>query len=210
MDSAHLTRYRAARRGLLTELSALSPPPQLLRGGLELTEAEAQALAARRTLHPLLHGIYSIGAPTPSLRGWAAGLLLRPASRDALVLHRMTAAWLYGCAPPPRLVECSARRTTTHKFHRWEESFVLRRFTGYSPFEDLRCGPVRTTTPLRTCADLALHCTGSRADLAIATMLRAPGLGCSPPVVEAALAALPRAPHRAEALTRVRRLAPGS
>ncbi|WP_129657882.1 hypothetical protein [Rothia halotolerans] len=208
MNASPGTRYREARRGLLTELSALRPPPQLLRGGLDLTESEAQALAARAVLFPLLHGIYATRRPTPRLRGWAAGLLLRPASRSTLLLHRMTAAWIYGCAPEPRLLECSARRTLTHKFHRWEEAFVTRRFTGYSRFEDLGCGPVRATTPLRTCADLALFARGPRADVAIATMLRAPELGCSPPVVEAALHALRRVPHRAEALERIRRLAP--
>lgn len=186
----------------------LGCPPGILLAGVHLTEAEAQALAARGLLAPILHRVYSSSAPSPQLRGYAAGLHLRALSRRRSVLHRLTAAWIYGCAAPPRYLECTVNGNDGHKFGAQELRYVRHRYLSYSRFEVNRVGPVLVTTPLRTCVDLAAFDATPAGDSALATFIRAPSLGCSPRVLCAALAAVPRLKFRRQAIERVHQLAP--
>lgn len=184
----------------------LGSPPWLVIAGLHLTQAEALLLTARGLLVPHVNSVYGSAPPCPESRATAAALHLRPMSRQRAVLHRLTAAWIYGCAPPPALLECTAFGPSGLTLDPVESTFVHHRYTTYTKYEALRIGPLRVTTPLRTCVDLAAFAQDKRGDAALATMLRAPGLGCAPETVCAALDAVPRLAFRKRALRRIHAL----
>lgn len=183
-------------------------PEELIVAGRDLTEAEAHVLVARGILAPVLREVYSTVPPTPEVRAAAVAHYLKPHSRRVAIIHRLTAAWIYGCAGTPFYVECSVNGRSAHRFGPEEIRYIRHRFMRYSPYDDLRIGELRVTTPLRTCVDLAVHDPGPRGDTALATMLRATELGCAPQTVCLALKALPRLKFRQYAVERVLSLAP--
>lgn len=183
-------------------------PGEFVLAGRDLTHSEAQSLRARGLLTPVLFDLYATSSPGTEERARAAAHYLKPQSRRVAILHRLTAAWIYGCSAAPEAIECSVGGRSGHRFGPEEVPFVRHRFTRYTPYDDLNIGGVRVTTPLRTCVDIAVHDGGRRADLVLATLLRATEYGCGPPSVCAALAALPRVKFRQRAMERVLRLGP--
>lgn len=192
-----------------THQSELVYPKDLILAGVHVTESEACLLAGRGLLAHIVHSVYSTSMPSPELRGHAVGLHLRPASRQNVTVHRLTAAWIYGCAPTPDCFECSVGGSSGHHFDDRELPYVSHRYTSYSKYEIVPAGPVTVTTPLRTCVDLAVSDGGNACDNALATLMRAPVFGCAPPVVVAALRAVPRLRGRDRAIRRVEDLSPG-
>ncbi|WP_030014155.1 hypothetical protein [Curtobacterium sp. S6] len=186
----------------------LKGPGRLILAGRDLTQAEAHGLVARGLLAHVLREVYSTVPPNPQVRAAAVAHYLKPHSQRVAIIHRLTAAWIYGCAVAPFYVECSVNGRSAHRFGADEIRYIRHRFMRYSPYDDLRIGDVRVTTPLRTCVDLAVHDPGARGDAALATMLRATDLGCPPQTVCLALNALPRLKFRQHAVQRVLRLGP--
>ncbi|MGK4064674.1 hypothetical protein AB0Y14_01215 [Rothia sp. HC945] len=209
----HHSADRACRLDPVSRTAAhyrdLGSPPSLVIAGLHLTEAEALLLTARGLLVPHVNSVYGSTPPCPESRATAAALHLRPLSRQRAILHRLTAAWIYGCAPPPALLECTAFGPSGLTLDPVESAFVRHRYTTYTTYEALRIGPLRVTTPLRTCVDLAAFGQDKHGDTALATLLRAPGLGCAPETVCAALEAVPRLAFRKRAVRRVHALSEG-
>ena len=171
-------------------ISGLLPPRQLLCEGVDLSPGEASALDARGLLHPLMPGLWSPRCPDPLLRAWAAGLHLRPGTREQVVICGLSAAWVHGAAAAPRTLEIAAARGA-RRLHPLELLHVQRRYLRHTRYEDQRIGPVRVSTPLRTAATLMLH----------------PRLRVSPEAIAVALRAQPRLSARDRALATLREVA---
>lgn len=113
--------------------------------------------------------------PGPLARALAAHHHLPAALRGRYVFGRLTAAWIYGCAPPARLLTLladSRRRSTS-----------LPPFSGavlhqvmLGPADRLDLGGVPVTQPLRTAVDVALHVPPAEAADVLLLMSREPGL----------------------------------
>lgn len=189
------------------DYAALQLPDHLYRVGSELSLSEASALASRGALRAVA-GLYSAsGRPTAEDRAWAMASQLRPQTRQAVVVCRMSAAWIHGCAPEPLFIDAAAHRRRTLSLGAQEDIRVRRRFVDYSSREVQHLGPLCVTDPLRTCADLALHATDAGAETALYSMLHATCLRCPPETVVAVIRALPRVPHPEQAVALVQDLA---
>lgn len=187
-------------------ISGLLPPRQLLCEGVDLSPGEASALAARGLLHPLMPGLWSPRCPDPPLRAWAAGLHLRPGTREQAVICGLSAAWVHGAAAAPRTLEIAAARGA-RRLHPLELLHVQRRYLGHTRYEDQRIGPVRVSTPLRTAVDLARGPQTPAARSALATLMLHPRLRVSPEAIALALRAQPRLSARGRALAALREVA---
>ena len=149
------------------------------------------------------HGYLPPGTlPTPHLRARAAAVLIRPGIRQRVVAGRMTAAWIFGCAPEPDrlalLVDASRRisglRTTRGcTFHE----------TRLGPFDVVSLGGLMVSTPLRTAVDIALHVDAERAVPALGALLGRPELGLGLRLLALAVDATPRMPHKRAALAKI-------
>ena len=197
--------YRRARWRMMSRISACPKPADLLISGIELSEAEAQLLAARGLIHHIVHGIWSVEPPGQEERVRAAQLFMRPDSRRHTVLHGLSAAWVYAACSAPDPLICSFIKRSRHKLIPEEEAFLTRASRRYTE-EDCRViEGLRVTTPLRTCVDLAQE-DDPISRSALQTLMLAPSLGCSPGMVSATLNAHPYVRRRAESVARVREL----
>lgn len=190
----------AARRNLA---SAPDPPPQaeLYSPGALFSWPELQAMASDGVLTQLSQrGYLPPGTrPTPQLRARAAGVLIRPAIRQRVVAGRMTAAWIYGCAPEPdrlALLVDANRRISSLRSARGCSFHEVR----LGPFDVVSLGGLMVTSPLRTAVDIALHVGPERAVPALRALVGRPELGLGLRVLVLAVDATPRVPHKRQAL----------
>jgi hypothetical protein len=152
--------------------------PRILVGGGPHSPAELRAMELDGVLRRVLPGAYvpARHADSPTLRAAAAAALAGQRLRGGAV-GRLTAAWVYGCAPVPGELEVLVPR-----FHRSamardplrvcvSESRLL-------PGEVRSIGGVAVTTPARTALDVAFHSPEDRAVPALTRLVNAPGLGC--------------------------------
>ena len=113
--------------------------------------------------------------PGPLARALAAHHHLPAGLRGRHVFGRLTAAWIYGCAPPPRqlalLADTRRRSTSLPPF----SGAVLHQVT-LGPADRLELGGVPVTQPLRTAVDVALHAPPTEAADVLLLMSREPGL----------------------------------
>lgn len=178
-----------------------TPLAELYSPGGLFTWPELQAMASDGVLTQLYQrGYLPPGArPTPQLRARAAAVLIRPAIRQRVVAGRMTAAWIYGCAPEPdrlALLVDASRRISSLRSTRGCTLHEVR----LGPFDVVSLGGLMVSSPLRTAVDIALHVDPERAVPALSALVEHPELGLALRVLTLAVDAVPRMPHKRQAL----------
>ena len=185
--------------------SAPDPPPgELYSPGALFSWPELQAMASDGVLTQLYQrGYLPPGArPTPQLRARAAAVLIRPGIRQRVVAGRMTAAWIYGCAPEPdrlALLVDASRRISGLRSTRGCTFHEVR----LEPFDVVSLGGLMVSSPLRTAVDIALHVDAERAVPALGALLGRPELGLGLRLIAVAVDATPRLPHKRAALEKL-------
>nr|WP_307038151.1 hypothetical protein [Arthrobacter sp. B3I4] len=138
-------------------------------------------------------------AATAQLRARAAAGMVPQAIRQRVVAGRMTAAWIYGCAPEPdrlALLVDASRRISSLRATRGCSFHEVR----LGPFDVVSLGGLLVSSPLRTAADIALHVERERAVPALQALLAAPELDVRLRLLVRAVEASPRVPYKKSAL----------
>lgn len=188
--------------GVLPEVT--STGGALFSAGGIFSAAELQAME----LDGLLRRVYADTyvrwdiEPDPVCRALAAAHCIPVRLRPRIMLGRLSAAWVYGCAPPPRKLELliDHRRRTT----------ALPPFSG-SVLHEVQLGPadgmdiagLAVTTPLRTAMDIALHARPEEAVRTLLALAADPVLRCPLGYITSALRAGGRLPGKSAALARL-------
>lgn len=144
---------------------------------------------------------------TPQLRARAASMAVSPSIRQRVVAGRMTAAWIYGCAPEPdrlALLVDAKRRISSLRSARGCTLHEVR----LGPFDVVSLGGLMVSSPLRTALDIALHVDAERALPALRRMLAKPDLGIKLRLLTLAVETTPRVPHKKAALALLSALTP--
>ncbi|UPO78426.1 type IV toxin-antitoxin system AbiEi family antitoxin [Arthrobacter sp. Helios] len=140
--------------------------------------------------------------PGPLARALAAHHHLPASLQGRYVFGRLSAAWIYGCAPPPRrltlLADARRRSTSLPPF----SGAVLHEVT-LGPADRLELGGVPVTQPLRTALDVALHAPLAEAADVLVQMSREPGLNAPLHYVRTLLRSGHRVPGTRQALEAV-------
>ena len=140
--------------------------------------------------------------PDPVVRALAASRELPAGIRAKVSLGRLTAAWIYGCAPRPYRLEVLAdRRRRTGALPPFSTAVLHEVLLG--PADRVAVGTVSVTSPLRTAVDVALHAAGQDAVPVLQRLAAHPDLDCRLDLVRRALEAGTRKPGKAAALERV-------
>ncbi|MET4059131.1 hypothetical protein ABIB35_000662 [Arthrobacter sp. UYP6] len=140
--------------------------------------------------------------PDPVCRALAAAKVLPEGLRSRVMLGRLTAAWVYGCAPPPRrlqlLVDHHRRTSALAPF-----SPAVLHEVRLEPGECMDIAGMMVTTPLRTALDLARHDPQEESVQALLAIAAHPVLGCPLEAVRRSVQAGPGYPGKAAALHRL-------
>ncbi|MFK0006044.1 hypothetical protein ACIQTZ_03260 [Paenarthrobacter sp. NPDC090520] len=174
------------------------------------TWPELQSMASDGILSPLYGKSYAASgsAVTPRLRARAAALAVPERMRTKVVAGRLTAAWIYGCARPPRsltLLVDAKHRISSIRGARGCSLHEVR----LGQFDVVSLGGLLVSSPLRTAADIALHVEAEHALPALSSLLEKPDLGVRLRLVTLAVQAAPRVPHKKRALATLARLQDG-
>ncbi|GAB4100155.1 hypothetical protein GCM10028789_23190 [Sinomonas halotolerans] len=180
----------------------------MLLAGAPFTAVELQAMAADGVVRRLIGQAYvpALAPEGPSLRARSLAALLPARVRVRAVAGRMTAAWIFGCAPAPELPVMLVASTHRISSLRSPERLLVHE-VGFGPYDVLDIAGLQVTSPLRTALDVALHCEGTRAMPVLRRLLAQPGLGLTPRLVARALESLPRQPHKERARRLLERVA---
>ena len=144
---------------------------------------------------------------TPQLRARAAAWPDPLAIRQRVVAGRMTAAWIYGCAPEPdrlALLVDANRRISSLRSTRGCTFHEVR----LGPFDVVSLGGLMVSSPLRTAVDIALHVEPDRALPGPCGLLARPELDVRLRLLRLAVEATPRVPHKKAALEKLAALLP--
>lgn len=177
---------------------------ELYSPGALFSWPELQAMAADGVLTQLYQrGYLPPGADaSPQLRARAASLAVAPAIRQRVVAGRMTAAWIYACAPEPdrlALLVDANRRISSLRSVRGCTFHEVR----LGPFDVVSMGGLMVSSPLRTAVDVAMHVDEERALPALRALLARPELGVRLRLLRLAVDASPRVPHKRAALAKL-------
>ena len=178
--------------------------PELYSPGALFTWPELQAMASDGELARLNECSYLAPGtrPTPHLRARAAAVLIRPAIRQRVVAGRMTAAWIFGCAPEPdrlALLVDAKRRISSLRSTRGCTLHEVR----LGAYDVVSLGGLMVTSPLRTSVDIALHVDAERAVPALRALLAQPELGLRLRLLLLAVEATPKVPYKKAALAKL-------
>ena len=191
---------------------ALSEPAlaELYSPGALFSWPELQAMASDGVLTQLYQrGYLPPGTrPTPQLRARAASVQVSPVIRQRVVAGRMTAAWIYGCAPEPdrlAMLVDAKRRISSLRSTRGCTFHEVR----LGPFDVVSLGGLMVSSPLRTSVDIALHVDAERAIPALRALLGQRELGLRLRLLRLAVEATPRVPYKNAALAKLELLRPG-
>ncbi len=182
--------------------------PEVLVPGCPFTDTELQAMVNDGMLQRLVDGTYApaSSAPTPGLRAASMAAILNPRLKRRTVVGRMSAAWIYGCAPAPPapvlLVPAPRRLSSTGRGHG-----ALLHEVVLGDYDVLEFGAIRVTSPLRTAVDIAVHSEGALAVQTLRRLIGQKGLGLAPSLIGRAIETLPRQPHKRRARDLLARLA---
>ncbi|MCH6470257.1 type IV toxin-antitoxin system AbiEi family antitoxin [Sinomonas terrae] len=182
--------------------------PQILVPGRPFTSSELQAMANDGVLQQLVGDSYApaTSTPTPELRAASLAAMLNARLKRRTVVGRMSAAWIYGCAPAPPapvlLVPAPRRLSSTGRGHGALVHEVV-----LGDFDISEFGAILVTSPLRTAVDIAVHSEGTLAAQTLRRLLGQPGLGLTSSLVRRAVETLPRQPHKQRARDLLARLA---
>jgi len=132
--------------------------PGILTPGNEFTVAELYAMALDGVVANVFGQAFRAVAEPESaaLRAAALAHQIPPALANRAALARLSAAWVYGCAPPPRLISLaisSAHRSTALPPWSGCELHEVR----LDSCDVLRLGGALLTTAVRTAVDVAIH-----------------------------------------------------
>ncbi|WP_035749147.1 hypothetical protein [Arthrobacter sp. 35W] len=130
---------------------------QLFLAGVLFTPPELASMALDGVLRRVYGDAYVRPGTvlTPALRAAALAAEVPAALASKAAVGRQAAAWVYGCAPAPQMVDLLIRRR--------ERGSALPLFSGcrlhevaLGPFDAPLLGTIRVTTALRTAVDVAL------------------------------------------------------
>ncbi|NKX49597.1 hypothetical protein HER39_03185 [Arthrobacter deserti] len=146
------------------------------------------------------------GSPlTAGHRALAARAALPERLRGRVVIGRMSAAWIYGCAAPPeKLAVLLDYRFRTTPQGRCRSAAVHEVSLG--PLDTTSVAGVAVTTALRTGLDIALHAPEEEAVSALFRLSADPRLNCPLDYIRQALLARSRLPGKHQALERIGRV----
>lgn len=183
--------------------------PELYAPDRPFTGPELQALAADGLLSRFHQHGYTLPdvAASPQLRARAAAGSVPAAVRQRVVAGRMTAAWIYGCAPEPdrlALLVDTKRRVSGLRNTRGCTLHEVK----LGPFDVVSMGGLMVSSPLRTALDIALHVDAERAVPTLAGLLARPQQDVRLRLLVLAIEASPRVPHKRAALEKLAALAP--
>lgn len=171
---------------------------QLYLPGRPFTANELAGMRADGLLRHVYGGCYAPSGRSPGREERAAALFstLGAGQRHRTILGRMSAAWVYGCAPVPDrpvLLADRARRTTCRPGATVHE-------VALGPADVLTLAGVRVTAPLRTASDIAYHEDTGPAVAALRRLGADPALDCPLEKVLAVVASRRHTPGREGAL----------
>ncbi|MCQ1956484.1 hypothetical protein NNX39_08225 [Arthrobacter sp. zg-Y826] len=176
----------------------------LFTAGDVFRHEELQAMAMDGLLRHVYAGTFVRWdvRPDPVVRALAASAELPVQLRRRLTMGRMTAAWIYGCAPgPSRLDVLADRRSRTGALQPFSTAVLHEVLLG--PADRADVGTVSVTSPLRTAVDVALYAGTAEAVSTLRRLAALPALNCRLDLVQRALEAGNRIPGKAAALDRV-------
>jgi hypothetical protein len=185
-------------------------PAEVLTPGVPFSHAELQAMTNDGVLQRLVADSYASAAarPTPELRAAALAAGLTKQLMRKTVVGRLSAAWIFGCAPVPAapvlLVPAPRRLSAAVRGH----GAILHE-VALGDFDVIDIAALNVTTPLRTAVDIAVHSEGAIAALVVRRLVAQPGLGLTLSLVGRAIDALPRQPHKQRGKELLRRLSAG-
>ncbi|MDK1359119.1 hypothetical protein QNO00_02375 [Arthrobacter sp. zg-Y1219] len=140
--------------------------------------------------------------PDPVCRAVAAANCLSERLRARIMLGRLTAAWVYGCAPAPQrlqlLIDHGRRTTALAPF-----SIAVLHEVRLGPEDGMDIAGIMVTTPLRTAMDLARHGPRDQSVSALLAIAADPVLRCPLGRVRSAVEAVARLPGKSTALHRL-------
>jgi hypothetical protein len=182
--------------------------PEILTPGRPFSGVELRAMANDGVLQRIIPDAYapSDARPSPELRAAALATGLTSRLMGRTVVGRLSAAWIFGCAPAPvapvLLVPAPRRLSAAGR-----GNGVLLHEVALGEFDVIEVGALCVTTPLRTAVDVAVHSGGAPAALVMRRLVAQPGLGLTLSLVSRAVDALPRRPNKQRAKEVLRRLA---
>lgn len=140
--------------------------------------------------------------PDPICRALAAARSLPERLRPRIMLGRLTAAWIYGCAPLPRqlhlLIDHSRRTTALAPF-----STAVLHEVRLEAGDGMEIAGIMVATPLRTALDIARHGPEEASVSALLAIAANPVLRCPLGYIRSSLEAVPRLPGKVVALRRL-------
>jgi len=182
-------------------------PPALLQPGRLHTHNELRAMR----LDGLVQHVYGPAylpagrAASADHRALAARAALPAQLRGKVVIGRLSAAWIYGCAPPPEKVA----GLLDHRFRTTSQgrcrSAAIHEVT-LGPLDATTIAGVPVTTVLRTALDVALYVPEEAAVPALLSLAADTGLACPLDYIRQALLARSRLPGKRQALERIERV----
>jgi hypothetical protein len=180
------------------------PGPRLLLPGRPFSGNELRAMALDGLLVNVLEAGYigSTEAVTPAHRALAAAAVLPAGFRRKVVLGRLTAAWVYGCAPP----EAKVTVLLDHRYRATSQGrcrSVRIHEVSLGASDTVGMAGVPVTSPLRTALDLAVHAPDEDAVPALLALSSIPALKCPLGYIRQTLQLRPRMPGKAKALERI-------
>ncbi|MCG2624624.1 hypothetical protein LVY72_22300 [Arthrobacter sp. I2-34] len=138
-------------------------------------------------------------------RALAARAALPEPIRGKVVIGRLSAAWIYGCAPPPdKVTVLLDHRFRTTSQGRCRSAAVHEVTLG--PLDATSVAGVAVTTALRTALDIALYVPEESAVPALLSLAADHRLHCPLDYIRQALQARSRLPGKRQALERIERV----
>jgi len=140
--------------------------------------------------------------PSPLARALAAHHSLPAQVRGRYAFGWLSAAWIFGCAPPPPrlalLADSRSRSTALPPF-----SGAVLHEVALGPADRMMLGTAQVTPPLRTAYDVALHFPPEESVPVLLAMARDPGLNSPPSYLRTLLRSGYRIPGSRRALAAV-------
>jgi hypothetical protein len=142
---------------------------------------------------------------TAAHRALAARAALPEQLRGKVVIGRLSAAWVYGCAgPPDKVAGLLDHRFRTTSQGRCRSAAIHEVTLG--PLDAITVAGVPVTTALRTALDIALYVPEEAAVPALVSLAADAQLACPLDYIRQALLARSRLPGKRQALERIERV----
>ena len=170
---------------------------QLLAPGSPFTLAELHAMILDGVVCAVIGDTFrpATVAVTPELRAAAVSHHIPASLAHRAVVAQLSAAWVYGCAPPPELfslvVDNNGNSVCTPPFCRCSIRQVY-----LNALDVVRIGAIPVTSPLRTALDVARTAPPPLARAVLTAMCRDAALRCPLVDISQALAAAAHVPGK--------------